>query len=70
MSTRQLRGVCHHDVPQANDDIGASIHQHARETCGFDTTRDLFNARREVEANGGPEGVLRNIIRKIERGQR
>lgn len=62
------KGICHTDVPQANDDVGATVRARAAESCGFDTTKDLFAVAREVEQRGGPRAVLKEAERRAARG--
>jgi len=66
-----MKRLCHHDRPEAEvTDDGAAMRERARQACGYDTTKDLFDARREVEATGGPEGVVDRAVRRIERGEK
>jgi hypothetical protein len=66
---KRLSGTCHHDVPPTPED-GATFREQARESCGYPMGVDLFTAREQVEAGGGPEKVLDRAVQKIERGGR
>lgn len=65
---RKLPSVCHHDTPQASDDVGATVRARAAESCGFDTTKDLFDVAREVAQRGGPRAVIKEAERRAQRG--
>lgn len=64
--------ICHHDNPSPLTilDAGDAIRQRAAESCGFQQGQHLEGARAELQRNGGAEGVLDAVVRKIERGDR
>ena len=65
-----MKKLCHHDRPtEASDDVGAEIRERAAQSTGFRMGQDVFDARRELERNGGAEGVIRSAVKRIERGQ-
>jgi len=58
----------HFDVPNTTDEL--PIRERAAESCGFHQGQHLADVRAELEGNGGAEGVIRNAIKRIERGDR
>lgn len=63
--------ACHHDQPVSRDsDVGAELRQRAEESCGYSMGKDLFDAMKEIEANGGPEAILHRALKRVERGDR
>jgi hypothetical protein len=61
--------ICHTEAPAAaTEDCGNAIRERAAESCGFHQGQHLENARAEVERNGGAEGLLNRIVKRIERG--
>ncbi len=53
--------------PQAADDCGEAMRERAAEACGFDTTKDAFDASREMHARGGPEAVVDRAAKRAEK---
>ncbi|MBZ5667538.1 MAG: hypothetical protein LAO30_23435 [Acidobacteriia bacterium] len=63
--------ICHHDTPtETSNDCGAEIRERAAEATGFHQGQHIAESRAEVERNGGPEGVLDAVVKRIERGAR
>lgn len=59
-----------HVPPSEASDCGEIMHQRAAEACGFDTTKDAFDAHAEMHARGGPEAVVDRAAKRAERGGR
>lgn len=61
--------ICHHDNPSALTihDAGDAIRQRAAEACGFQQGQSLEGARAELERRGGPEGVIRDAVKRGDR---
>ena len=58
-------------VPSAtSDDVGAEMRERAAESCGFHQGQHLSDSLAELERNGGPEQVVTNAAKRIERGAR
>jgi hypothetical protein len=68
---KTLPNHCHHDVPSEASDCGEIMHQRAAEACGFDTTKDAFDAHAEMHRRGGPEAIVDRAAKRAEKaGQR
>jgi len=66
-----MKRLCHHDTPEAEvTDDGAAMRARAAESCGYGMGQDLEASRAELERNGGPESVVKNAIKRAERGDR
>ena len=64
-------GICHSDVPiSPTNDEGNSIREAASQSCGFHQGQGFGAARAELERRGGPESVVRDAVKRIERGDR
>jgi len=58
----------HVPSPEASDE---AVRDRANTTCGARVAgRDLFDYRRELAANGGPESIIDKAARRAERGGR
>lgn len=55
-------------VPSTESDTGAEIRQRAAESCGFDMGQDLFASRDQMLRRGGPEQVVKDAVKRAEKG--
>lgn len=66
---KKLSRVCHTDVP-STDDVGAAIREAASQSCGFHQGQSLTDSLAELARRGGPESIVRDAIKRIERGEK
>jgi hypothetical protein len=64
----KLSKVCHHDIPEASDDVGDFLREAAFQSTGFHQGQHLSESLAELQRNGGAEGVVDAAVRRIERG--
>jgi len=57
----------HVPSPEATDE---AVRERAAESCGFRMGVDLFDARRQINSNGGPEAILDRAARRAEKGSK
>lgn len=63
--------VCHTDVPSTEThDDAAFLREAAFESTGFHQGQHIEQSRAELERRGGPESVIRDAVKRIERGGR
>jgi hypothetical protein len=58
------------NFPRSDDDPGEFLRRGAAESTGFRTDQGMTEARAELARNGGPESVIGNVIKKIDRQMR
>jgi hypothetical protein len=64
----KLLKVCHHDVPEVSDDEGAFLREAASQSAGYDMGQDLFDSHDQMMRRGGPEQVIKDAVKRIEKG--
>lgn len=62
--------TCHNDVPCESSDDVTRFRELAKESCGYDPSKDLFEATRQVEAGGGAEGIVNRAAARAEKAGR
>jgi hypothetical protein len=56
-------------VPSSEpEEEGAFLREAAEQSCGYRMGTDLFTAREQIEAGGGPRAIVQRAERRAERG--
>lgn len=58
------------NLPRSDDDPGEFLRRGAAESVGYRMGQNSTDSRAELQRNGGPEGVISAVVKRVDRQMR